>query len=203
MEFVPGKHAETYSDKLIHQLATYQAKIHLIGEKYAREHKPNEELNKLRETEFIHLITQAQLQNKETAALIERGKNYTYDFASKLPQGYSHFDFDAENILSDDKDSITGILDFDDLQYAPLVMCLAYTLWDVLITSDDPHKIKKFVGAYEAIRPLSAKEREAIRPIMLFRHYVIAALDVLRDDMDKENLAYYLKYERYLQRSHF
>lgn len=203
MQFLPGHHAETYSETLINELATYQARIHLHGEQFAKKHPGAEKLRELRETEFIHLIPQKQLENKEIAGLISRGKEYSYTFPTGLPEGYSHFDYDAENVLSDSSGKVTGILDFDDLQYAPLVMCLAYTLWAVLITSDSPTTVSTYLQAYEAVRPLSAEEKEAIIPIVLFRHYVIAALEVLRGDMDNENLAYYLKYERFLQKASF
>lgn len=203
MEFLSGHHAETYSEALINELAMYQAKIHLLGEQFAREHPGAEKLSELRETEFIHLIPQKQLENKEIADLVSRGKEYSYTFPLGLPEGYSHFDYDAENVLSDGSGKVTGILDFDDLQHAPFVMCLAYTLWAVLITSDDPSTVSTYLHAYEAVRPLSAKEKEAIKPILLFRHYAIAALEVLRGDMDNKNLAYYLKYERYLQEASF
>lgn len=199
MEFLPGHHAKDYSENLINELATYQAKIHLCGERFAKENPGAKKLKQLRETEFIHLINQEQLKDKEIANLISRGKDYIYNFPAGLPEGYSHFDYDAENILSDDSGKIAGIIDFDDMQYAPLVMCLAYTMWSVLIVSDDHRAIAKYLHSYNSVRPLSEKEKAAIQPIMLFRHYVIAALKTLSGKMDEGRLAYYLKYERFIK----
>ncbi len=203
MEFLPGHHAKDYSENLINELAAYQAKIHLHGEQFAKENPGAKKLKELRETEFIHLINQEQLKDKEIANLISRGKDYIYSFPMGLPEGYSHFDYDAGNILSDSSGKITGIIDFDDMQYAPLVMCLAYTLWSVLIVSNDHKAITKYLHSYNSVRPLSEMEKAAIQPIMLFRHYVIAALKTLSGKMDKERLAYYLKYERFIKELSF
>jgi Ser/Thr protein kinase RdoA (MazF antagonist) len=201
MQYMPGQHAESYTQRLIEELATYQARFHVIGENFSDELPPTGSIDELRETEFIHLITADKLTNPDVEALIQRGRDFTYRFSDSVPAGYSHFDYDSENVLSDDEGNVTGILDFDDLQYGPLVMCLAYTLWAVLITSDDIETVRYYVKKYEEIRPLSSEEKKAIPKVMLFRHYVLAALEVLRGDMDKDNTRHCLKYEKYLSRT--
>ena len=70
----------------------------------------------------------------------------------------------------------------------------------VLITSDDPETIEEYLKVYQEIRPLSDQELASIAPIMLFRHYVLASLELLRGDLDEENLALYLKYEDFLSK---
>jgi len=200
MEHVDGTHAEDYSKTLIHELATYQAKFHLLGKDFTHEKPTDLGIKILKEDEFIHLLSKESLTDPIVAALIARAEEYTYTFDPTLPRGYSHFDYDAENVLVDNEDRITGILDFDDLQFAPYVMCLAYTLWAVLITSDDPETIEEYLKVYQEIRPLSDQELASIAPIMLFRHYVLASLELLRGDLDEENLALYLKYEDFLSK---
>lgn len=198
MEFKPGFHAKNYSRKVIELLAKFQAAMHLEGLEFAKSLNDTKALKYLAETEFTHLITEEKLKDQKRAAFIERAKKFRYDFDHSLPCGYSHFDYDVENILVDDSDNITGILDFDDMQYAPVVMCLAYTLWTVLLAEDN-QAVKKYIDAYEQTRQLSREERKAIAPIMLFRHYVIGSLCVLRDEMSDEDLQTFLRLEKFLK----
>jgi fatty-acyl-CoA synthase/long-chain acyl-CoA synthetase len=57
---------------------------------------------------------------------------FVVELDDSLPKGLSHFDFDIDNILTKN-DRVTAILDFGDMECLPLVVCLGYTLWDVLL----------------------------------------------------------------------
>ena len=45
--------------------------------------------------------------------------------------------------------------------------------------------------------------KDMIARIMLFRHYVIASLVLLRNDLNREELELYLKIEKYLKQADF
>lgn len=60
---------------------------------------------------------------KKPLAVILRITNHIVKLPAALPCGYSHLDFDMGNILVDEQNNLSAILDFDDLQYAPLVIC--------------------------------------------------------------------------------
>jgi len=199
MEYCEGHHADTYTNGLINDFATRQANMHITGIDYASNNSTQQKITELVETEFTHLIPQKSLVVKSKKALIERAGSFKVSLSPDLPYGYSHFDFDVENVLVDDSDHIKAILDFDDMSYGPLVMCLAYTLWQVLISTDSPEMVEDYIKSYEKIRPLDANEREAIAPIMLFRHYVLASLMQLHNQLVDEELELYLRIEKFLK----
>ncbi len=198
MEFISGHHADNYSPGIIKEFAMNQAKMHLIGIEAASELFPPSKISQLKETEFIHLLPSSSMTNQKIRKLIERARDYRLEFSDKLSFGYSHFDYDIENTLVDDDNHLKAILDFDDLQYAPVVMCLAYTLWHVLIVTDSPESVRRYINAYESIRSLSNEEKKIIPSIMLFRHYVLASLTLLRGELDAQ-LDYYLRLEKFIQ----
>ncbi|MEI7522669.1 MAG: phosphotransferase [Candidatus Saccharibacteria bacterium] len=199
MEFCEGYHADTYTNGLIVDFATRQANMHIAGIDFASNNTTQQKITELVETEFIHLIPQKSLNEKGTKALIERAESFKVSMSLDLPYGYSHFDFDIENVLVDNSDHIKAILDFDDIRYGPLVMCLAYTLWQVLFSTDSPKMVQDYLKSYEKIRPLDANELMAIAPIMLFRHYVLASLTQIRNELIGEKLERYLKIEKFLK----
>ena len=113
--------------------------------------------------------------------------------------GYSHFDFDLGNILVDEHDQLSAILDFDDLQYAPLVICLGYTLWSVLYETNDKNALTSYLTEYQKARTLSTLELEYLPKIMLFRHYVITTLKILNGHVAKADVQKYKALEQSLQ----
>lgn len=198
MKYVAGHHAESYSHHLISQLAVAQAKIHQIGIHLAGNErlKPTEQT--LRETEFTRLATPEMLVDKSIADLIDRAAKYTVTLSSDLSYGYSHFDYDVENVLIDTNENIQAILDFDDMHYAPVVKCLAFTLWHILIVHQSPELLAHYIQSYETIRPLKDLEKSYILQIMLSRHYAIGALSLLRGELQND-IDMYLYIENYLK----
>jgi Ser/Thr protein kinase RdoA (MazF antagonist) len=107
-----------------------------------------------------------------------------------LPKGLSHFDFDIDNILTQNE-RVTAILDFGDLECMPVVVCLGYTLWDVLFEEGgSPAAVTRYVQQYQELRHLHQHEKEVLREIILFRHYVITTVQISfghfsQHDLDK------------------
>jgi Ser/Thr protein kinase RdoA (MazF antagonist) len=191
MPVMGGVHAEHYSTKLIHSLATLQAKMHKLasGFKYTSGPKVRE----LRESYFINLIENRHALDPIRAGFVDRAENYLVSLEGTLPSGLCHLDYDNGNVLSY-QDVVTAVLDFDDLADAPFVMCLAYTVWDVLFDTG-LDGLREYVSAYEKHRPLHNTEQKMLLPIVLFRHYVIGCKDIADGQMNDELLSKYIELE--------
>ncbi len=197
MEYIDGHHADNYTTALIRKLAINQALMHINGIKFAEKNCIGPKLSKLVESEFTHLITKEQLQNPEINSLIQRAKEFEVVLSEDTPYGITHLDYDVENVLVDESEqNIKGILDFDDIKCAPVVVCLAYSLWSVLITTNSFDAVKEYITYYERERKINNKERALIKPVLLFRHYALAALTLLRGELDDEELRTYLRLEK-------
>lgn len=177
MEYIDGHHDVDFDREVIDQLARLQAKIHVLGEQFA-EHRKGINIPFLRETIFHEHIQKDSIKSSDLRAFIDRIRNFEVALGPDLPRGWSHFDFDPDNILFDDEHAVRAILDFDDVGYMPLVVCLGYTLWDLFVDKRDSSKLKEYLSVYEAERPLSVEEKKLLPAIMLFRHYVVSSSDL-------------------------
>lgn len=196
MKFVDGRHPSTYSPQLIANLASNQAKIHLLAPTYNDSYYGSI-LRNLREKYFIKQIDFTNLPSKEFGDLLKRAQDYEVNLSSEFEFGLCHLDFDADNVLVDEHDNLTAILDFDDLALAPFVLDLAYTLWDVYHDGGE-EKVNQYLTEYQSIRPLSTEERSVLKPIILFRHYVISAIRTLAAEIDQTTATKYLAIEKSL-----
>lgn len=196
MKFAEGEHASTYTDKLLSEMAKIQATMHALSSSYNTKDLPTKELKMLKETYFIKQVNFDRLNNTQLRDFVRREKSYTLNLDSNLPKGLCHLDYDKENLLSKNS-SIVAVLDFDDLAIAPFVVCLAYTLWHVY-AENSTDAARQYLTNYEAIRQLSDLERKYIKPIMLYRHYMISALKVLNNHTTTSDIKKYLDTERQL-----
>ena len=180
MEHAQGAHPGAFTPALLDQMATLQAQTHNIksGRAVLRETSVTDELLK-------NSILESSLRN-----FLGRVKAFVVKLHDSLPKGLSHFDFDIENILTK-HDGVTAILDFGDMECMPLVVCLGYTLWDVLFEKGgSPEMVTRYVQTYQGVRQLNQSEQEILREIMLFRHYVITTVEIhfgnfSQNDLDK------------------
>lgn len=197
MEFIEGHHHANYNTHVIDQLAHYQAKMHQIGVSYGHQHKEKPELQ-LVPGEFTNLINK-KLCTPANRELLGRIESYKVYLDPKLECGYVHNDYDIENVLFDDRNDIQAILDFDDLTFMPVVVCLAFSLWSVLFESKKIDYVDRYIKVYCQTRPLSTMELDYILKIILFRHYAIASLTILRNQMGEEELKQYENIEKQLR----
>ena len=79
----------------------------------------------------------------------------------------------------------------------PFVVCLAYTMWHIQSESGSD-ATQQYLADYEAIRQLSDLERKFLKPIMLFRHYMISSLKVLNKHTSPNDIRKYLTTEEQL-----
>lgn len=79
-----------------------------------------------------------------------------------LPRGFSHFDFDATNILVGQNSKIRCILDFEGMRFGPLVICLYYTLTRIYDQSGDMDDLRTYLHEYQRVRRLNMFEKIAL-----------------------------------------
>ena len=179
MEYVEGESVTRYpTSELIMELAQIQAKIHLLGIDFAeKSNKLKDQWKELHDTIATKLET-IPVQTDDVLEFIERVKEYQYPLSEGLPHGYNHLDLDFDgNVITKDG-KVVGIVDFDDLAYSPVVVCLGYSLWNIL---DDagPRAMELYLSTYEKVRPLTPSEKEALPNVVLFRNYMMGAVRLM------------------------
>lgn len=179
MEFLPGTNPKRYTKNRLRLLAETHAHIHLLGAAYAKKHPYiGSRMKTLQDDFFSPRLDLNKIKNKSLKKFLERGRQFSVSLDRKLPQGYIQLDYARGNILLQ-KGKLTGILDFDDLTYAPLVICFGYTVWNALYASNDINKAHAYLSHYSRVRPPNKNELLLLRDIMLLRNYAIAAMEVL------------------------
>lgn len=173
MEFIDGQSVTEHASlQLITELATIQAKMHLLGIEFAKEPvKERSPWTELRNT-LVNKVKNISLPIQEAAGFIERVKNFSFQLNPELPHGYNHLDIDFDGNVIVKNSTIAGIIDFDDLEYSPAIVCLGYTLWNILddIGTDAMHL---YLQTYEKIRPLTKEELAVLPQVIFFRNYEI------------------------------
>ncbi|WP_157539052.1 phosphotransferase [Hydrogenophaga flava] len=108
-----------------------------------------------------------------------------------------HNDYHLYNVLvaPDDQARITGIIDFGDMLHAPLVGEVATAAAFHMTGSADPFEgPSQFVGAYQAVLPLTAPEQEIVGDLMATRHLITALISEWRALRYPENRAYIMRH---------
>lgn len=194
MRKVSGIHASAYTAKLVKNLSVLQARMHQFAPDYTGAIDSLETLSFLEDTIFLPKVNPSNL-NSEAQLLFKRAVDYTVSLPSGLPTGLCHLDYDADNVLVNESQQVTAVLDFDDLALAPFVVCLSYTLWDIM-SQEDVQLVQEYIASYTAERKLTNQELVLVPKIMLFRHYMIAGHVMLDGDMDAETTAKYIRVEK-------
>ncbi len=179
MEFVEGNSVNYNVDRiLISDIAQTQARMHLLGIQFSDLVKEdNNKWADLKDT-MANKIVSLPVDNSEVSDFLERVRVYKYILNPELPHGYNHLDldFDGNIIVLDNK--VNGIIDFDDLSYSPSVVCLGYSLWNIL-DDEGVESMNYYLGEYQKIRPLNNLELETLPNIITFRNYVIGIIRLL------------------------
>ena len=194
MEYIEGHHAKRYSPKLIKNLASTQARIHTLGCDYTNRFQ-GAVLHTLRERYFAKNI---EPRNLEFAAFLKRVQDFEVTLSKELPFGLCHLDYDKHNILVNNDDEITAIIDFDDLALAPYVLDLGYSAWDAFYFGG-VDELDSYLYEYQKVRPLSELELSSLKPVLLFRHYVVCTLFAADGKDSDEHIEKYLAGELRLQ----
>jgi Ser/Thr protein kinase RdoA (MazF antagonist) len=171
MEFISGNSVTEHpSDILIGALARMQAKMHILGTQYSHgsAHQKKEELH----IETKEVPTLLPIDDEKITAFVGRATRHRYIFNKDLLYGYNHLDVDFDGNVLTEGDDIAGIIDFDDLAYSPAVLCLGYSLWN-LLDDEGIDAARLYLKSYEEVRPLTQLEHEALPHAMIFRNYMI------------------------------
>lgn len=179
MDFVEGQSVTVNpSDVLIAQLATLHAKMHRMGMEVSKQlDRPKKLWKDLHDTLAVK-VEKTTIGGQAVQDCIHRIKEYRYVLSPDLPYGYNHLDIDFDGNVITRGDHVMGIVDFDDVQYSPIVVCLGYTLWNIL---DDNGKeaMFRYLEVYEKIRPLTSSERSALPNVVFFRNYFMVMIRLL------------------------
>lgn len=179
MDFIEGQSVTVKpSYDLISELATTQAKMHLLGMEFAkRSNKPKRLWANLHDSLALK-VEDTIVGGQEVRDLVQRIKTYSYPLNLGLPYGYNHLDIDFDgNVLTKDN-HVSGVVDFEDLQYSPIVVCLGYSLWNIL-DDEGLEATRHYLKTYEKIRPLTPAEYEALPNVIFFRNYVMVVIRLL------------------------
>jgi homoserine kinase type II len=193
MPKIPGTHANRYNQIIVDNLADVQAKMHKLALAY-QQTSLHEPLTILQDDIFLPKLNQVEL-NDEAGQIIQRAKGYSVTLPKNLPSGLCHLDYDIDNILLDRDGDITAVLDFDDLRFAPFVVCLGYTLWHIM-HQEDKSLVDRYLATYSEARKVTEAELALLPKIMLFRHYMMVALVCLDGDMDNATAKKYNRIEK-------
>ena len=196
MPKIAGIHVDQYNNSNVDSLAKEQAKMHHLASIYEHSFYP-EPLIMLRDDTFIPKLNQTKLID-EARQIMKRAKNYYVALPNNLPSGLCHLDYDSDNILIDENNDITAILDFDDLRLAPFAVCLGYTLWHIAC-QEDKVLVDRYLTTYGNVRQLTEAEMSLLPKVMLFRHYMMSALVCLDGDMDDITAKKYNRIEKFVQ----
>lgn len=147
MGFERGVHPTHYSAPIIYDMAKKQAHIHMHGQTYAKERL-------------------ALGNNSSTSKQGWLGELPPLRFA---PKGFSHFDFDASNVLTDEQ-KITCILDFEGMRYGSLVACVFFTLTRIYDAHPDIASLQLYLTAYQQVRVLNFIEKRILSCALFLRY---------------------------------
>lgn len=191
MDFMKGNNLVRDSLKTLELLAKMQARVHDILLKKIRPRKSFKSvLKKWGEFERDELIKMRPILKKYKleSLYFDKFKEAKREMTAKLsdlikaPYAECHLDFQGNNILVNNK-RIVGILDFDNIEGAPLIFDSANTLRSWL-GSAKPNKyrsiLNSYIKGYEKFRKLSDKELTLLPTLILVRNFGVTNALVTR-----------------------
>jgi Ser/Thr protein kinase RdoA (MazF antagonist) len=199
MEHAQGAHPKAYTPAVLDNMATLQARMHTIGEQYAKAHNIPSGRSALRETYVTDELLKNSAGESYFRDFLKRVNSFVVELNDSLPKGLSHFDYDIDNLLTKN-DRVTAILDFGDMECMPLVVCLGYTLWDVLFEKGgSPELVARYLQKYQGVRQLNQSEQDVLYQIILFRHYVITTVQIHFGNFSHNDFDKAIQQEQYLR----
>jgi len=113
-----------------------------------------------------------------------------------VPHGLIHGDLNDENmVVADGK--LSGVLDFGDVLYNPLICDLAISLAYVLLDEPDPWTAGAYVVAgYHSVRSLSPTEIELLYPLICARLEMSVLMSARFRQLDPEHEAWFVTEKR-------
>jgi 4-aminobutyrate aminotransferase-like enzyme/Ser/Thr protein kinase RdoA (MazF antagonist) len=122
-----------------------------------------------------------------------------------LPSGIQHADVTLSNVLADDADAVTGLVDFGDMHHTAAVCDAAVSLTSVLRNTGPElapwwELAAAFLDGYQRVRPLLPEEAAVLGHLVLAR--LVTTLDISRGRVDEhpDNRAYIVQYDASTER---
>jgi Ser/Thr protein kinase RdoA (MazF antagonist) len=199
MEHAQGAHLTAYTPAVLDDMATLQARMHTIGEQYAKTHNIPSARSALRETYVSEDLLKNSTGDSYFRNFLDRVNAFVVELNDPLPTGMGHFDYDIDNVLTKD-DCVTAILDFGDIECMPLIVCLGYTLWDVLFEQGGSlESAARYLRKYQGVRQLNQSEKDILLQIILFRHYLITIVRIHFGSFNHDDFDKAIQQEQYLK----
>ena len=187
MEYIPGFEISPKNNKIATQAAHIHAKMHtILAQKgsLSKKRKSLESVKKWLVSEFKQASKNKNLTIKQKESLlniysdiVKEWKNSSKELI-QVPFGFVHFDYDSSNILSN-KDVILGVIDFDDVRYAPFAIDIAFSLWWWMFFNfpkKDADIANLYISSYQQIRPLTPQEVKLIPFLIRTRNLILTSL---------------------------
>ena len=197
MERIPGRTDTKYLPKLVSQLARVQAKMHILGEKFARQQsnlpRPQWVLNC---PNHIVRFNSSTLPSKRARDFFDRTRKFSVRLNNRLPLGYNHMDIGYGNLLVY-KGKLSAILDFDDVEYGPIVSCLAYILCDIIFFTQNISRVREYLKVYLKLRKLTKFEIQNLLGVMAYRNYIVGGVVMMLAGI--RELTRFLQTEEFIQ----
>lgn len=164
-EIIPGKRQKIRTIKGIKEIAGALAKYHKCIIKLSKKEKSN-----FYEYEWLHnkykQIGKVKPKNNLDKLMLKHYQDFykSYEKIMKFRyhknQLYNHHDFHQGNVLSDESGNITGIIDFELVEFGPRIADIAATVKNTCHTNGkfDNKKFNEFIKTYNAIQKLSKEE---------------------------------------------
>jgi hydroxylysine kinase len=143
------------------------------------------------------------IQDDDTRKLVEQGlddfERYVKPIELGLRAQVIHNDFNFSNVMIDEtRPEITGVLDFGDMVYAPLINDLAVALaYQFSGENDDAFKIiREFTAHYHRVNPLEQQELEILYDLIRARQVITLIITGWRASLYPQNRDYILRNSR-------
>lgn len=128
---------------------------------------------------------------------MQRFKHHVLPQLSKMRAQVIHNDFHLYNVLVDPNNhcQLSGVIDFGDMLYAPLVGEIATAAaFHVSETSEPLAGAAQFIGAYHKTIPILPAEQHILADLIATRHLITALISQWRVSRYPDNAAYIMRH---------
>ncbi len=175
--FIEGTMPERTSARIASELGSALAQLHLLSERYEGELPHMDRIEILRGADRDTGLADDDDWRGDVRAYLDENEPWIRDSLSRLPSGAVHHDLHCFNVLTRDDERVVAVIDFDEVNRAPLALDVARTFHYIAGEAPDlrvpPQLTQEVLDAYESRRPI---ERESLGPLFDLVNLVDAAI---------------------------
>lgn len=186
--------AETeITENIVKDLATKIAKMHQVLS--TERSTPVEARKRYWDLQYFNIsldyrsYVDETLNTKLLDYFIQQNQWNTLPFLHQYRKGLLHGDINDYNLLVQD-DQITGIIDFGDITYGPIILDIAIALSYIIAQKDEPtYWTNLFIESYHQVLPFEEKELNALYyliPLRACQSTLNAAYSIHQQPENKE-----------------